>query len=173
MAIVLEGFDNSGKSTLARTLPFPVMHPGPRPKTQEEEDKCLNKQMFYANQRFTMDRVTCVSTACYQAKVQPYIMWARSMANTEHCVFVYCRPPLEAIMDFSRHIVKSYDDEFQLGWLKANGERIVSRYDDYFRFIPHIRYDYTNPDRSILDAAIEAQHSVEGWKRWTERAKQI
>jgi hypothetical protein len=94
------------------------------------------------------------------------MFWAREMGRTAHCVFIYCRPPIEVIKDFSKHIAKSYDEVNQIQWLHDNAERIVAAYDDYFMFIPHRKYDYTNPDRGVLDAAIEAQHSVEGWKRW-------
>jgi hypothetical protein len=147
------------------------MHPGPRPKTPKEEERCFHKQMFYANQKFTLDRVTCVSTACYAGKIQPYITWAREMANTVHCVFIYCRPPIEAIKDFSKHIAKSYDEATQIQWLHDNADQVVARYDDFFMFVPHMVYDYTAPDQGVLDAAIEAQHSVEGWYRWTNKAR--
>ena len=171
MAIVLEGFDNSGKSTLAGALPFPVVHPGPRPKTSEEETSCLTKQQFMANHKLVMDRITCISTACYTHKVQPYMRHAQAMAGTRHCAIVYCRPPLEVIQDFSRHIAKSYDEADQLERLHRSAATIVGNYDAFMRYVPHLRYDYTNPDQGVIDAAIEAQHSVRGWYEWIERVR--
>lgn len=166
MAIVLEGFDNSGKSTLARAFPFPIVHPGPRPKNEEEERRCLDRQMFMANQRLVLDRVTSISTPCYTTRIEPYITYASMLSKVQHCVIIYCRPPLEVVKDFSRHVCKGYDEASKIQWLIDNAEAIVANYDLYMSFLPHRKYDYTNPDRSVIDDAIEAQHSVRGWQEW-------
>jgi hypothetical protein len=167
MAIILEGFDNSGKSTLASKLGFEILHPGPRPKDWVEEHDCLMTQKIRAHLRLVMDRVTCISTPCYTGEDWPrFKVWASKMIDTPHCVVVYCRPPLEVIKDFDKHVVKTYDEANQVKWLKDNADRIVDNYDTMMQGIPHMRYDYTNPDESVVELAMAAQMSVEDWNLW-------
>lgn len=170
MAIIVEGFDNSGKSTLAGQLGFPILHPGPRPKNQFEEHDYLMTQKIRAHLRIVMDRVTSISTPCYTGKDwQRYAPWVRHLVDTTHCVIVYCRPPLEVIQDFSRHTIKGYDEASQVKWLIDNAPRIVDNYDLYMSQIPHMRYDYTNPDKTVPEMAIAAQMTVKDWHTWRSK----
>ena len=167
MAIIVEGFDNSGKSTLARSLGFEVLHPGPRPKSLGEEYDCFVKQLDQARKPVVMDRVTCISTPCYTSKDwQNYAHWVRRMTEMPHCVIIYCRPPIEAIKDFSRHICKGYDEAKHVQWLIDNAERVVDNYDLYMSQVPHMKYDYTDPNRVVIQMAQDAQFTIRGWNAW-------
>lgn len=167
MAIILEGFDNSGKSTLAASFGMRIVHPGPRPVSDGEEAMCLDYQLETCQDYRVMDRITSVSTPCYTGNfASTYQEYLDAMLQKRHCVLVYCRPPLEVIMDFSRHVAKSYDEESKILWLRDNAEAIVGRYDLYMSQFPHLKYDYTNPDRSVVALAKEAQTSLEAWTRW-------
>lgn len=168
MAIILEGFDNSGKSTLAASFGLDVVHPGPRPSSLKEENSCLSIQRRRCRQPIVMDRITAISTPCYTGNFDSrYIEAVEAMLYTPQCVMIYCRPPLENIVDFSNHVIKSYDDDNKLTWLKANSHIIVARYDEYMRRFPHMVYDYTNPDQSVIDLAKDATLNIEGWRKWT------
>ena len=167
MAIIVEGFDNAGKSTLARSFGLEIVHPGPRPATQLEESFCLSGQALDCSRRIVMDRVTSISTPCYSGHFKSiYRQCLDAMLNQPRCVLIYCRPPLEVIKDFSNHIAKSYDDETKIKWLHDNAEAIVSRYDLYMSVFPHVKYDYTRPDEGLRQMALQAQSSVEAWNTW-------
>ncbi len=167
MAIIVEGFDNSGKSTLARSFGLEVVHPGPRPLNVTGELRCMLDQLRNAHRPIVMDRVTSISTPCYSGHFgADYKKNLDLILGTRHCVLIYCRPPLEVIMDFSNHIAKSYDDETRIKWLHDNAEAIVSRYDLYMSAFPHVKYDYTQPDEGLRQMAIQAQSSVEAWNTW-------
>lgn len=59
---------------------------------------------------------------------------------------VYCRPPIETILDFSNHEVKEYDSPEHLKELQLNGLQVIHRYDALFESLPHYRYDWTKGD---------------------------
>jgi hypothetical protein len=164
MAIIVEGFDNSGKSTLAYYFGLDVLHPGPRPTTHNQEHHCLVDQLSHARLPVVLDRVTCISTPAYTGKsIAGYREWALRLTETHHCILIYCRPDLEYITDFSRHKAKSYDDLKQLDWLSKNAKDIVARYDALMSTLPHMRYDWVNPDRSVVQAAYDAQFDYGAW----------
>lgn len=165
MAIILEGFDNSGKSTLAASLGLHVVHPGPRPRNDEETLVCLETQLMMCNMSVVMDRVTAISQPCYAMvpDFDRYRRYIERMVNTPYCIIVYCRPPIEVIKNFSNHVVKDYDDEDKVKWLEANADRIVSNYDELMSKTPHFKYDYTKPNMGIIDLAKEAQND---WRAW-------
>ena len=170
MAIILEGFDNSGKSTLAGCFGLDVRHPGPRPKTFEDERICLEDQANLAGEELILDRITAISTPVYTNLKSPwdqrYIDYLNRMLSTMHCVLIYCRPPIEVILDFSKHEVKSYDDEEAVKLLQAAAPAIVQRYDEFMGQFPHRKYDYTNPDRKLVQLAYDSQTSISRWKEW-------
>lgn len=167
MAIIVEGMDNAGKSTLARSFGLRVVHPGPRPETQGEEAMCLDYQLETCGLNRVMDRVTSISTPCYTGNFASlYTEYLDAMLSQPHCVLVYCRPPMDIIKDFSHHSAKSYDDEAKIKWLQDNAEIIVARYDLYMSRFPHLKYDYTNPDQTLLGLAKKAQTNLEAWNRW-------
>ena len=167
MAIILEGFDNSGKSTLAASFGLRVVHPGPRPETPGEEAMCLDYQLETCGSNRVMDRVTSISTPCYTGNFASlYTRYLDAMLSQPHCVLVYCRPPIDIIKDFSHHSAKSYDDEAKIKWLHDNTEVIVDRYDLYMAQFPHMIYDYTKPDYSVKDLALKTQSNLEAWHTW-------
>lgn len=165
MAIILEGFDNSGKSTLAASFGLEIVHPGPRPKNDMEVQQCLEHQLKICGDPIVMDRVTAISQPCYSEhfslKYHDYVM---KMADTPFCIIVYCRPPLEVIQNFSRHIAKDYDDVAKTQWLFDNSERIVGNYDRYMSMIPHIKYDYTRPDPIVYQVIRDSVINRRMWQ---------
>lgn len=167
MAIIVEGFDNSGKSTLAASFGLEVIHPGPRPRTFTEEHRCLEEQLRTASEPHVKDRVTAISSPCYTGHLdRRYREYLDAMLSTRNCVLIYCRPPIEVIKDFSRHKPKSYDEAKQIEWLQKNVDKVVKNYDVWMRGFPHVVYDYTNPNRAAVQAAYDAQHSTQAWRLW-------
>lgn len=173
MAIIVEGFDNSGKSTLAASFGLEIVHPGPRPATWQDTLKCMDDQLATCGRNLVMDRVTPISQPCYTGKYDPiYAQYLNGMLSTQHCVLIYCRPPINIIMDFSRHQVKSYDDEVKVKWLKDHAIEIVDRYDSFMSCFPHKRWDYTHPDMRVFYDAIAAQTFPGEWEKWINTCRQ-
>lgn len=175
MAIILEGFDNSGKSTLAASFGLEVLHPGPRPKTLLEEMNCIQHQLAKASEALVMDRVTCISTPAYAGNRlfhRVYRRHALELASKPGCVIVYCRPPIDVILDFSTHKAKSYDTPNSEMTLRRKARSIVANYDAIMFHVPHLVYDYTDPDRKLVQLAYDAQFSLEAWKTWQNITKE-
>ena len=167
MAIILEGFDNSGKSTLAASFGLDVIHPGPRPKNFFEERRYLETQQDRANKAIVMDRVTSVSTPMYSGKaMEQYVPYFQQLIRTTYCVVIYCRPSLQTIMDFRTHDLKPYDTEEKMKWLQKHGPKVVRRYDDLMATVPVLMYDWENPNRVGIQMAYDAQFSVGAWQKW-------
>lgn len=172
MAIIVEGFDNSGKSTLAESFGLEVIHPGLAPKGRYEESKCLEVQAKQARLPVVLDRVTCISTQVYGGRLfDPYLKsYLTDMLTTHHCVLIYCRPDLDRILDFSRHQSKGYDKPSQVDWLKKNAVRLVAQYDQLMSGIPHIKYDWADPDMSKVQLAYDAQFTIGAWRKCLTKA---
>jgi hypothetical protein len=169
MAIIIEGFDNSGKSTLAESFGLEVLHPGPRPESVVAEMACIQHQLANASKPVVMDRVTCISSPAYAGNRPFHRLYKRhalQLVATPHCVIIYCRPPIETILDFSTHKAKAYDTRDSEMTLRRKARSIVGNYDGIMMHVPHLRYDYTNPDRKVVQLAYDAQHSLEAWKTW-------
>jgi hypothetical protein len=167
VAIIVEGFDNSGKSTLAKSFNLEVIHPGPAPKGKWEEIRCLSEQAKNARLPVVLDRVTCISSQVYAGRMfDPILMDAmKNLLDTHHCIVIYCRPPIETIMDFRNHTVVAHDNQSQINWMQKNALRLVGLYDQLMNTIPHMLYDWTNPDQAILDSAFDAQFTIGAWRK--------
>lgn len=165
--IILEGYDNSGKSTLAallhETTGFEVRHPGPAPKNFRDEFCCLVEQASNAPINVIQDRVTSVSSQVYQNKLfnERYMAWLNGMLNTPHCVLIYCRPPIEKILDFTGHQIKDYDTPEHLEKVKGKAIETVESYDLVMKQVPHIVYDWTRP--RAMDDVIHSQTDFQTW----------
>lgn len=166
MAIVVEGFDNTGKSTLARYFQLDIKHPGPRPKTPYEEATCLQLQLLQAGLPVVLDRITSISTACYGDRMEDTLLarYRQAMTRMPRCIVVYCRPPLGKILDFSTHESKDYDTSEQEAWLKSNAVAIVGRYDRLMSTIPHVTHDWTNPNWALINKAKLALYDYNDWR---------
>ena len=145
MAIILEGFDGAGKSTLASKLKFPVKHAGGPPKTLEQLKKNLREQMEECGNRVILDRVTCISHQVYGGNMYDNSLMAylHAMMDCKNSVLVYCRPPDEVLFDFSKHEVKEHDSAEHIEDLKQNMRTYIDRYDQLMSKVTHVRYDYT------------------------------
>lgn len=151
MAIILEGFDNSGKSTLARKIRerygFEVHHAGPAPKDEDHMRRCLNEQYELAKKPgVVLDRATAFSHAAYDDLVHDTTMIKHQAAliNEPWCVVVYCRPPERTLMDFSSHQEKDWDTDEHLEFITKNAMYIIRRYDVIMHCVPHLFYDWTD-----------------------------
>jgi len=144
--IVLEGPDNSGKTTLAdalrREFAFEKFTAGPAPSTHDELVRCLHDQEGRIWQPCIHDRVTCISQQVYSGRDAMLDAFLRRMAGP--AVIVYCRAPERTLMDFSTHRVKGYDTEESLRRLMDRQHEYIGRYDDLMSTVGHVKYDWTD-----------------------------
>jgi hypothetical protein len=148
--IILEGMDNTGKSTLAKKLSqllaMPVFTAGPPPRHEEHAQLCVQEQHKMLSHGCILDRVTCISDPIYQEdRYKSLYGDGRDFILSEGIPVVYCRPPTRTIVDFSAHEEKSYDTDEHLEKLAKNRHLYVDRYDKFFLNFPHILYDWTDP----------------------------
>ena len=152
MAIIIEGYDGSGKSTLAQELSAKlklfVHHPGPSAKTESGIKHDLDMQTHLYGQNIILDRVTCISEACYWDKLDDQILALarREMYNDDKSIVIYCRPSNRHLVDMSNHQTKDYETEEGIENAIDNMHSIIDAYDELFESTknPHIRYDYTD-----------------------------
>lgn len=172
--IVLEGMDGTGKSTFAKRLALPVVHPGAPPKTREQEERFFGEQFLKANQPLIYDRITCISQQVYQDKLFDPWYWRPlwKMISQSHCLIVYCRPPDEVVLDFSNHTVEAHDDPKQMEYVRQNGKRLLAAYDTLMATVPHATYDFTKgDDPEFVVRLLKSQFDEQEWKRWLREMK--
>jgi len=155
MIIILEGFDESGKSALAKKLSerigFNVSHPGKRPFDMDDALRMADIQSglihFAKDVNLILDRVTCISSDCYTWRTTDlFAKHQMQIINSEYVKVIYCKyngAPLT---------VSEHDRNGSVDFARKNKEQIIERYNQLFAGIPHCEYDYTNPN-SFQDVA--------------------
>lgn len=151
MAIILEGFDNSGKSTLAsylsEKLKMPIHHPGGPPKNDDEAFKCLDEQIKLAKEPIIIDRVTSISRQCYDKNKLFNVVLTdalKTLLNQPRAILVYCRPPTNVLHDWKGHETKDYDSTDHIEYIMDQADNIISNYDRLMAQVPHISHDWTS-----------------------------
>lgn len=161
--ILVEGPDNSGKSTLIEQLAnefelFKLDRPHGPPKTPEElYDRTLDAQNFYKSKMSIMDRNPVIGESIYGPILRRHNMWD-DIKNKFECevelfskilsgtiFLIYCRPPLDVLLDLTTHQVKSYDTKEHLESLSKNKSKIVEAYDKYMSKWATYTYNYKDP----------------------------
>ena len=168
MALIIEGFDGCGKSTLAQKFGLEVKHPGPRPKTWGDEQRCLEAQLRDARLPIVMDRITCISSQVYKGLLfdKKYMSYLDRMVYTTNCVIIHCRPPTDVVLDMLNHEAKSYDTKAHIDDITKNAKTYLQAYDNLLKSTPHLLYNYTKPDNSVIDTALDLVFNVGAWKSW-------
>lgn len=164
MAIILEGFDGSGKSTLAAKLGLPILHAGGPPKDAVQLQMNLSEQLENCIHPVILDRVSCISHQVYGGHLfeDRLMMYLHAMLKTPKVVLVYCRPPLEILVDFSNHEVKDHDTPEHLADIEANKLVYINRYDLLMANVTHVKYDFTvhGNNQEFINGLIYSQRKV-------------
>lgn len=166
--LVLEGPDNSGKSTLGKALGLQYFSAGPAPKSVTELQECLNIQQMRAGLPCVQDRLTCISHQVYSEDLTKGFLQSEleRLVKVPTFLIVYCRPPERVLMDLSTHKVKSYDTEEHMAKIIANQHIYIQRYDELMANIPHVQYDWTDEDIShefFIQSMIKTQYEKHHW----------
>jgi hypothetical protein len=152
MAIVLEGPDNAGKTTLAQALqsaiPCHYVHAGGPPASSQVELDCLAKQQaLFLEPDAVLDRVTCVSQSVYNPSesMDPIRRHARAHMVHQGVLLVFCRPSTDRLMrtnDFTWRVDEP--DELKQK-IVHNQQTFVMRYDHVMAVTPHVHYNFEEP----------------------------
>lgn len=164
--IIVEGPDNSGKSTLVEKLQktyrlknLILPHRGPTDNYQDlynNMNYIINKAMN-PRDRWVVDRLPLISESIYGPLCRKRDLWVENFVDkvnftkalfTLRPFIIYCRPPLQNILNMKTHQVKDYDTEIHLHQLNSQKLNIVNAYDNFFYHwydsYHFFRYDYTN-----------------------------
>lgn len=165
--IVVEGPDNSGKSTLIEQLindfnlkKISSDRHGPPINEEDNANRVktvLIKAIKHRRNNVIVDRFSLIGEEIYGPILRHKNLW--TIAYKEKIKFmrcfkslnpfiIYCRPPDSFIMDLSKHIIKDYDSPSHIKNIEENQKLIIKAYDNYFAFwdsYNFFKYDYTNP----------------------------
>lgn len=163
--IILEGCDNTGKSTLAaqlsKALSIPVRH-SIRPAPRATALQCLEHSARQLRpQRIILDRIYAISENVYGPTIRGSSQMGDKAAEAildlyqRPYLIIYCRPPLETIL--------KNGGRDQMPGVLDHHAKLVERYDeviqDVVRF-SHCRvmqYDWTNKIEfpAVLEACVK------------------
>ncbi len=140
---VVEGMDNTGKTTLVQRLAEELnlcrVSTYCKPKLQEhiwDYDAWLR----CCPQPLIMDRHPYVSELVYGSVLNraPLVTEAqtRKWAESRIAKIIYCRPPNENVLNFG--------DRPQMGGVVQNAVKLLTMYDMLFETVPHIQYHWGN-----------------------------
>ncbi len=163
--IIVEGPDNSGKTTLIDKLRaefgLRLVKPvaGPPKDSWDLYTRCeyiIKQANICLSKRLIVDRISLIGETIYGPICRGKNLW-NEIPNLKadldyalHCLdpfYIYCRPPLSVIQDLKTHQVKDYDTEEHLDKIKKESALIVKAYDNYFNPFSRHRlyaYDYTD-----------------------------
>jgi hypothetical protein len=150
MSILLEGADNSGKTTLGKELlqlnaHLEYFHSGSAPLNEEHENLCLQQQFaMCAKPQMIIDRATCISQQVYKdgrLHENKLLMEVDKLLQIGTLI-VYCRPSTDKLMSFEKFTWRSEESETYKQHVIANQHKYIERYDQVMHKIPHLLYDY-------------------------------
>lgn len=165
--IIVEGPDNSGKSTLVKSLSKDLglrvlqsSYQGPPKNARDNyyrtKDIIVGALEHHKPNTIT-DRLSLVGESIYGPICRGKDLWVScfdkkmkmySILKTINPFWIYCRPSREVVLNMSSHQVKSYDTTEHLARMEKNKSLILKAYDNYFAFFgPYnfFQYDYTQP----------------------------
>ena len=166
--IVVEGFDFSGKSTLAKALGdrlgWPVVHTGGPTADVDDVRRCLRRSRERFSTKNVQDRTTHISEACYSAFSHPdkAALALDSLREVTHAwLVIYCRPDIGKMVDqfLAHHVPKSHDDMRALKQTMSDAKHIAMYYDTVMALVGEyttvIRYDRNEPgalEKMVIEA---------------------
>lgn len=166
--LIFEGPDNSGKSTvssyISHELGIPLHHFGKPPKTIDELKNRIDF-MFNNHDRYIFDRIPLISEQVYSILRDVNLMsvideagWHYNRLRSLNPIIIYCRPPLEVILE--KHQGKDYDSPEHLKSVEKKAIELIKRYDQVMSseyLPPHWSFDYTKQEHDVFLAQVEEE----------------
>lgn len=175
VTVVLEGPDNSGKTTLAQRLckvaRARYFHPGGAPADLQAERACLIDQQQLVDERpVVIDRVTCISQQVYNP--DPELDRVRDrhlaiLAMNANVFIVYCRPSNEHLTDVANFTWRPEETEEHRQKIVQRAIEWVERYDRLMQRVACVHYDFKDSSASVVEQALAgALTNDHVWIRW-------
>lgn len=141
MSIIIEGPDNSGKSTLAKALSdhlnLPIVHAG-GPGTVEENEARLTNDFNNMISKIIMDRSYIISETVYASAMGREMSfhprpWFRTMKGIQDAqvtipIIIFCDAHDEVLLDMKHHIVKPHETAQHARDMQSKAKTIISAY---------------------------------------------
>ena len=149
MAIIIEGPDNAGKTTLCNllgtSLHMPIFHAGGPPSTNDTALRLCREQTDFLHNNTILDRITPISRQVYNNRYNDPEMvdHLKVMLKVPMCTLIYCRPPNERLMDMKNHEIKKHDTADHMANILEHHHNFIELYDRLMAGIPHIEYDWS------------------------------
>lgn len=161
MFVIVEGPDNSGKSTLCAALRthFPLVafqHSGGPPKDEGEFFSRINRLLSH-KKPVIFDRFPIISDHVYGPVVRGEDIFKgnwegyvnRMMARRP--IIIYCRPPNDVLMrGMDNHPVKEHETAEHVERVKRNALELIRRYDVVMGQLVCHHYDFTQGSRQFI-----------------------
>ena len=182
--IIVEGPDNSGKSTLVEWIKenFNVQEINRRhgPPANAEDIKFRTELVLdteihsHPRRNFITDRFSLIGESVYGPILRGKDLWKEIPQDKERLektlrllnpFIIYCRPDLDTILDLSHHQIKPYDTQEHLSSLAKNQRLIIEAYDNYFEkhFFPFFyRYNYKEGEEALN----QLKHYLGEYLKW-------
>lgn len=175
MRVILEGPDNAGKTTLAQSLlhgnvHVKYNHPGGKPDSFEDEERCIKQQLVWLQDHHTIvDRVTPISQRVYNpdevADKFRIDMWGHYLQHKP--VVVYCRPSTDRLMRFQDFTWRDGETEEHRQKIIRGQHEFIGRYDKIMATVPHVLYAFDEPMgdivRTKLHQGLAGNRDAEAW----------
>lgn len=166
MSIVLEGPDNSGKTTLANALRSAVhdckyVHAGGPPRDLKAEIDCMVEQheLVALHWNVVLDRCTSISQSVYNPSVElepTRRAFRERLYSTKSALIVYCRPSTEWLLR-TNDLTWREDEPDELKRKIVEGQHeFVERYDKIMRDVPHLTYNFQERTHTYLAEQLAA-----------------
>lgn len=165
MAIVLEGPDGAGKTSLARRLQqvapnLMYYHSGGAPSSDEQENEFIAHQVELAGRSdVVIDRLTCISQQVYRDGRLWEPKLKRGLEDVlmrDHTFIIYCRPSTDHLMSPEKLNWRDVETEEYKQEVIRNQHKFIERYDKLFQTLPHIHYDFSDDFSEVLFPLIAA-----------------
>ena len=159
MAIILEGPDAAGKTTLAKTLMaieprLEFYSSGGAPKTVDDMNEfCLVQEALSLRKGMILDRITPISHPIYNnipEATKSFLSGVlANILTSPGLIVVYCRPSNDLLMAPEKHQWKDYDTEEDKQKILTRQHEFINAYDEVFNNVPHISYDYSDTEANV------------------------
>ena len=163
--IIVEGPDNSGKSTLVSQLSkeFNLLvaeRPHGPPKSVEDLiDRATKLLLKQDKKRYIIDRHPIFGEDIYGPILRGHNKWLENedihyslvsllkhSQERKSTFIIYCRPPDEVVLNLSTHQVKDYDTKEHLKSLEEKASEVLKAYDSKMDSWANFKYNYKDPN---------------------------